>query len=65
MAPPPGFSHTLSSTSRISKIPILVVNSGYIVFGPPLKNFLPTPLLIISDFAALSQEYCKFAFKAL
>ena len=45
----PGFSHTLSTTSQISKnLPFLVVNTGSIVIGPPLKNFLPTPLIGIS-----------------
>ena len=44
--PPPGFSHTLSKSSQISKIlPFLVVNTGSILIGPPpLKIFLPTPL---------------------
>ena len=42
---PPGFSHTLSKSSQISKIlPFLVVNTGSIFIGPPLKIFLPTPL---------------------
>ena len=42
---PPGFSHTLSKSSQISKIlPFLVVNTGSILIGPPLKIFLPTPL---------------------
>ena len=43
---PPGFSRTLSKTSYISKIlPFLAVNTGSILIGTPLKNFLPTPLL--------------------
>ena len=43
---PPGFSHTLSKSSQISKIlPFLVVNTGSILIGPPLKIFLPTPLI--------------------
>ena len=42
---PPEFSRTLSKTSQISKnLPFLVVNTGSILIGPPLKNFLPTPL---------------------
>ena len=37
--PPPGFSHTLSKSSQISKIlPFLVVNTGSILIGPP-ENF--------------------------
>ena len=44
---PPGFSHTLSKSSQISKIlPFLVVNTGSILIGPPLKIFLPTPLKV-------------------
>ena len=47
---PPGFSHTLSKSSQISKIlPFLVVNTGSILIGPPLKIFLPTPL-VTADF---------------
>ena len=38
--PPPGFSHTLSKSSQISKIlPFLVVNTGSILIGPPPENF--------------------------
>ena len=45
---PPGFSHTLSKSSQISKIlPFLVVNTGSILIGPPLKIFLPTPLVLV------------------
>ena len=41
----PGFSHTLSKTFQISKIlRFLVVNTGSILIGLPLKKFLPTPL---------------------
>ena len=37
---PPGFSHTLSKSSQISKIlPFLVVNTGSILIGPPPENF--------------------------
>ena len=37
--------HTLSKTSRISKIlQFLVVNTGFIFIGPLLKNFLATLL---------------------
>ena len=44
---PPGFSHTLSQTSQITKIlQFLVINTGSIFFAPPpLKNFLPTPMI--------------------
>ena len=42
---PPGFSHTLSKTSQISKIlRFSVVNSGSIRIAPHLKNFLSTLL---------------------
>ena len=45
---PPGFAHTLSKTSQISKIiSFLVTNTGSIrIAPPPLKNFLPTLLRV-------------------
>ena len=41
--------HTLApKTSQISKIlPFLVINTGSILIGPPLKNILPTPMKTI------------------
>ena len=58
--PPPGFSHTLSKSSQISKIlPFLVVNTGSILIGPPPKIFLPTPLprpMAFLIFDALSSQ---------
>ena len=43
--PPSGFSHTLSKIFLISKnILFLVVNTGFICIGHPLKIFLPTLL---------------------
>ena len=51
---PPGFSHTLSKSSQISKIlPCLVVNTGSILIGPPWKFFCRRPCkhrLILYDF---------------
>ena len=53
--PPPGFSHTLSFISQISKIlPFLEVNTGSI-FIAPLKNFLPTPLNVYFPLGQRSQ----------
>ena len=45
---PPGFLHSLSKTSQISKITsFLVVNTGSFRFAPlPLKNFLPMLLRV-------------------
>ena len=53
---PPGFSHTLSKTSQISKIiSFLVVNTGSIRFALlPLKNFLPTLLRVTVKIKVLS-----------
>ena len=57
---PPGFSHTLSKTSQISKIiSFLVVNTtGSIRFAPspPLKNFLPTFLRVTVKIELLSSS---------
>ena len=65
--PSPGFSLTLSKTSLISKIlQFLVVNTGSILIGPPLKIFLPTPLPGLAsnlDFAkgkGLEPKFKKF-----
>ena len=54
---PPGFSHTLSKTSQISKIiSFLVVNTGSIRFAPPLKNFLPMLLRVTVKIELLSSS---------
>ena len=54
----PGFSHTLSKTSQISKIiSFLVVNIGSIrIAPPPLKNFLPTLLRVTVKIELLSSS---------
>ena len=55
----PGFSHTLSKTSQISKIiSFFVVNTGSIRFAPPppLKNFLPTLLRVTVKIELLSSS---------
>ena len=55
---PPGFSHSLSKTSQISKITSFsVVNTGSIRFAPlPLKNFLPTLLRVTVTIELLSSS---------
>ena len=43
--------HTLSLTYQISEIlPFLVVNTSPIFIAPPLKIFLPTPLITLTNF---------------
>ena len=56
---PPGFSHTLSKTSQISKIiSFLVVNTGSIRFAPSptLKNFIPTLFRVAVKIELLSSS---------
>ena len=54
----PGFLHTLSKTSQISKIiSFLVVNIGSIrIAPPPLKIFLPTLLRVTVKIELLSSS---------
>ena len=65
---PPLDFHTLSKSSQISKIlPFLVVNTGSILIGPPLKIFLPTPLgtafLVVSKSINFADHVSKWPSK--
>ena len=57
---PPGFSHTLSKTSQISKIISFLLSSYYWLNSfcplPPLKNFLPTLLRVTVKIELLSSS---------
>ena len=52
--PPWIFTHTLLNLPNF-KNSIFSINTGFIFIGPPLKNFLTTPMYRTLEF------YCKFA----
>ena len=53
---PPEFS--LTNLPNLKNFPVLAVNTGSILFGPPRKNFLPTPIV---DMASFSGKIKKIA----
>ena len=53
--PPWIFTHSLLNLPNFKNSFILVVDTGSILIGPLLKNFLPTPLAIHFDIL----EFCK------